>query len=346
MHAHASEPTAGEAALDEWLSRPGAALPLLLEGVPGDLVILGAGGKMGPTLARMARRALDHAGGSPRRVTAVSRWSDAAAARALRDAGVATLARDLADPDAVNALPDAELVVFLAGQKFGTAHDPTRTWMTNVVVPSQCLRRYAGRRIVVLSTGNVYGLTPLAGAGSRESDDPAPAGEYAWSALARERVSAWHAEREGTRVTIVRLFYANALRYGVLTDLADRVWRGEPVDLAMGAVNVIWQGDANRLALAGLAHAATPPCVVNVAGERHPVRWLAEELGHRLGRSPTFRGHEAPDALLADDTRMRTLLGAPEVDVARLLDWTAAWVREGHPLLGKPTHFEARDGAY
>ena len=347
--APSAAPTAGVDALDEWLSRPGPALPALLAGLQGDLVVLGAGGKMGPTLARMARRALTAAGGAAaeRQVVAVSRFSDAASERALHEHGVRTVRGDLTDPDFVRALPPAAGVVLMAGQKFGTAHDPGSTWMTNVVVPAHCARRYAGTRMVALSTGNVYALTPVNAGGSRETDPGAPAGEYAWTSLGRERVLGWHAAQHGTPMALVRLFYANALRYGVLTDIAQRVWTGVPVDVTMGAVNVIWQGDANRLALAALAHAGTPPAVVNVAGaEALPVRWLAEELGRRLHRAPMIHGIEAPDALLANPERMQALLGAPVTTTAQLLDWTAEWVSRGLPTLDRPTHFDVRDGRY
>jgi nucleoside-diphosphate-sugar epimerase len=235
----------------------------------------------------------------------------------------------------------------MAGQKFGTRDRPATTWAMNAWVPALCAERYAGARAVVFSTGNVYALGPAAGPGAREDDAPRPVGEYAMSCLARERLWEHFAERDGTRVAIVRLNYANALRYGVLTDLARRVARGEPVDVTMGAVNVVWQGDANHLALAALARAARPAFVVNVAGpETLAVRTLAFELGRRLGREPRIVGTEAPDALLADATRMRATLGEPLVPVATLLDWTAAWIRRGGALLDKPTRFEVRDGAF
>lgn len=334
-----------EAALDAQLAEPRPETVAALARCPGDLVVLGAGGKMGPTLARMAAAARS-AGSPARRVIAVSRFSSPRAERALRDAGVETLRCDLLDRAAVAALPDAPNVIFMAGQKFGTRDAPSRTWMMNVVVPAICAERYAASRIVVFSTGNVYALTPVASGGARETDAPAPVGEYAWSCLGRERVFE-HAAAAGARVAVMRLNYAIDLRYGVLTDLALRVWRGEPVALDMARVNVIWQGDANRAALELLPHAATPPFILNVTGSASlSVRTLAEALARRLGREPRFTGAEAPDALLSNTERMARTLEPPVMRLETMLDWVAEWVRDGRPLLDKPTHFDVRDGAF
>ena len=339
----AARPPRDEAELEERLSRPTPALTDLLATVPGDLIVLGAGGKMGPSLVRMARRA-----DPSRRVVAVSRWSDRAAAAALESDGVDAIAADLLDPRALAVLPDAPNIVFMAGQKFGTTGNPSATWAMNAAVPAFVAERYAGARTVVFSTGNVYALTSPARGGAKESDPPAPVGEYAYSCLARERIFSAAAARHGTPVAIVRLNYAHDLRYGVLTDLALRVSRGEPVGLAMGFVNVIWQADANAFALAALAHAAAPePFIVNVAGtETHRVPDLARALGLRLGATPIFEGEEGRDALLSDASRMRTLLDHPLMPIDTLLDWVAEWVRAGRHLLGKPTNFEKRDGRF
>ena len=347
-----SSPAESDATLDEWLSRPDPALSLLLASLPGDVVVLGAGGKMGPSLARMYRRALDAAGGdaASRRVIAVSRFGGGApspAEQQLAGAGVETVRADLTDREAVAALPDAPNVVFMAGQKFGTRDQPSLTWAMNGYLPALCAERYAGARAVVFSTGNIYPLTRADGPGASETTPPSPLGEYAMSCLGRERLWEYFASRSGTRVAVVRLNYANALRYGVLTDIARRIRQQEPIDVTMGAVNVIWQGDANRLALSALAHAAASPFVVNVTGtDTLSVRALAHALGERLGRAPVIVGREAPDALLADTAKMRALLGTPQVAVGALLDWTADWVRAGQPLLDKPTRFERRDGDF
>jgi nucleoside-diphosphate-sugar epimerase len=296
----------------------------------------------------MARLAADRADRARiRRVIAVSRFSSRAAEQSLHEPGVETISCDLLDRSAVARLPDAPNVVFMAGQKFGTTDAPSRTWMMNVVVPANCAERYTGARVVVFSTGNVYALNQVAGRGAQETDVPAPIGEYAASCLGRERVFEHYASAHATRVAIVRLNYAIDLRYGVLTDIATKVARGLPVSLTMGHVNVIWQRDANRAALELLPLAASPPLVVNVTGNAVlSVRDLATRLGARLNRAPVFEGTEAPDALISDTTRMRSLLGKPEMDLDTMLDWVAEWVREGRPLLGKPTHFETRDGAF
>ena len=337
---------ASEAELEDALSTPSVGLLASLRSVPGDIVVLGAAGKMGPTLARMAKRALDALGRSDR-VIAVSRFSSAKAEQSLNDAGVDTVRANLLDRDSVAALPDVPNVIFMAGQKFGTRDAPSSTWAMNVVLPSIAAERYADARIVAFSTGNVYPLSPTRDGGSREGDTLGPVGEYAMSCLGRERVFEDASARRGTRVAIVRLNYAVDLRYGVLVDIAARVLRGETIDLAMGYVNVIWQGDANDWALRCLAHAAMPPLVVNVTGrETLAVRALATRLGELLGRAPVFTGAEAPDALLSNASLAHSIFGEPSVGTNALLERVAEWVRSGNPLLGKPTHFEERTGAF
>jgi len=332
-----------EAELDDLLSQPRAETVAALEICPGDIVILGAGGKMGPTLARMAARGARDG----RRVIAVSRWSSSSAERALNDAGVETIHCDLLDREAVSRLPDAPNVVFMAGQKFGTSGAPAMTWGMNTIVPAICAERYHGARIVAFSTGNVYALTPVSLGGSREQDQLGPVGEYAASCLGRERVFELYAERNQTSTAIVRLNYAIDLRYGVLVDIATRVKRGDPVPVDMGYVNVIWQGDANRIALECLARTAIPPLVVNVTGgELLSVRTIADWFGRKFGAAVSISGSELPDALLSNTSRMRSMFAPPEVTVDRMLDMVADWVEQDGPLLGKPTKFEARDGQF
>jgi nucleoside-diphosphate-sugar epimerase len=334
--------------LEDRLSEPSDATVAALRDCPGDVIVLGAGGKMGPTLARMVERAARIADGNIRRqVFAVSRFSSDPAKLALGYAGVKTIRANLLDLDAVEKLPDAPNVIFMAGQKFGTKDSPARTWMLNGAVPALCAQRFRSSRIVAFSTGNVYPLVATNSGGATETTEPKPVGEYAASCVAREHVFALAAKAWNTRVAIMRLNYAIDLRYGVLTDLALKVLRGEPIDLTMGHVNVIWQGDANRAAIEMLPVASSPPLVLNVSGgETLSVRTLASELGMRLGKTPTFIGTEAPDALVTNTTLFRSLLAAPRTTTDTLLDWVAEWVRDQRPLLGKPTHFETRTGAF
>ncbi len=335
-----------EAALEDLLSTPRDETVTALAACPGDLVILGAGGKMGPTLARMAARAAASANPA-RRVVAVSRWSSRDAERSLNDAGVETVTCDLLDREDVVKLPDAPNVVFMAGQKFGTTDAPAMTWAMNTIVPANCAERYRDSRIVAFSTGNVYALTPLRAGGSRESDTLGPVGEYAASCVGRERVFETYSERYGTRVAVVRLNYAIDLRYGVLVDIASRVRGGEPVPLGMGYVNLIWQGDANRVALECMPRAASPPYVLNVTGvDTLSVRALAEAFAERFHTVAKFSGAEGSDALLSNTSRMRESFGPPETSVEQMIAWVAEWLEGGGALLGKPTKFEARDGSF
>jgi nucleoside-diphosphate-sugar epimerase len=317
--------------------------------VPGDIVVLGAGGKMGPSLARMARRALDQLGGAnaTRRVIAVSRFHDPAAREQLAAWGVETVAADLADRRAVATLPDAPNVVYMAGQKFGTGDAPARTWGANAYMPALVGERYAGARVVAFSTGNVYPNTAAPGRGAAEDHALTPVGEYANSCVARERVLEFLCERQGTRLSIVRLSYAVDLRYGVLVDVGLRVLRGEPVDVRTGYVNVIWQGDANAQALQCFARADVPPFVVNVTGpEALGVADAARRLGRAMRREPKLVGITAPDALLSDTSLSQRLFGHPTVPTGVLIEWVAAWLQGGGATLGKPTKFEVRDGKF
>ncbi|HKW47656.1 MAG TPA: NAD-dependent epimerase/dehydratase family protein [Gemmatimonadaceae bacterium] len=335
-----------EAELDELLSTPRAETVEALRNCPGDIVVLGAGGKMGPTLARMAARAAAQVGDA-RRIFAVSRFSSPETARVLGSSGIETIACDLLDREAVAALPDAPNVIFMAGQKFGTDAAPETTWAMNTLVPAICAERYRGARIVAFSTGNVYPLTAVAAGGAREGDPVGPVGEYASSALGRERVFEFFSDRYHTCVSIIRLNYAIDLRYGVLADIGLRVWREEPVPLAMGHVNVIWQGDANRIAIESLALASTPPFVVNVTGiDTLSVRNIGHAFAAAFGKPVLFRGAESTDALLSNTDRMRASFAPPDVSLERMIEWIADWIRQGGPMFGKPTHFEERSGKF
>jgi nucleoside-diphosphate-sugar epimerase len=345
--------------LEALLSEPPASLVETMKTIEGDVVILGVAGKMGPTLARMTRRASDLAApplrnrGSRRRVIGVARFSDASQEAALRAHGIETVRCDLLDEAALDRLPDAPNVIFMAGRKFGSTGVESLTWAMNVHLPALVCRRYSASRIVVFSTGNVYGLTPAransaAGVGgSVETDTLRPVGEYAMSCLGRERMFEHFSLTRGIPTSIVRLNYAVEMRYGVLVDLARRIAAGEVIDVTMGYYNVIWQGDANAMAIASLARASSPPFVFNLAGpEELSVRETCEQLARRMGRTVTFTGQEAADALLSNGTRGWTHFGLPRVDASRLIAWTADWVSRGGANLDKPTHFESRDGKF
>jgi dTDP-4-dehydrorhamnose reductase len=323
-----------ETHLDELLSEPDPGVIATLGRVEGDLVVLGVAGKMGPTLARMARRASD-AAGVRRRIYGVARFSRP------------ELAGWLLDPDAVAGLPEAPNVVAMLGQKFGTTGQAELTWAINCLPPAWIGRKYRASRIVAFSTGNVYPLTPITGTGSRESDPPGPIGEYAMSALCRERIYEYVSNCFHIPMVLIRLNYATEMRYGVPVDLARKVCEGQPIDLAMGAFNTIWQGDANAQALRAFEQVAVPPRVLNITGpEVLMVRAVAERLGQLMNRSVTLTGTEAPDALLSDASLAAKLFGPPRVSTDQLLRWVADWVARGGTSLGKPTHFEVRDGAF
>lgn len=325
--------------LEDRLSRPSARDVEFLEHLDGDILILGAGGKMGPSLARLCRRAAD-AAGRPRRIIAVSRQS-------ISQPGVDAISCDLLNRDQVARLPQCPNVLHLAGRKFGSTGNPELTWAMNTVVPANVAERFPASRIVVFSTGNVYPLRDLAAGGSRETDVAAPVGEYAQACLGRERVFEYFSRQRGLRCLLFRLNYAVDLRYGVLVDIARRVYQGEPVPLAVPAFNVIWQRDANSYALRSLQYCQAPPRILNVTGrETLPVRAAAEFFAARFGRACRFDGTEGTVALLSDASAAHALMGPPEVSTGELMELVAAWVESGGHCLNKPTHFEVADGRF
>ena len=333
--------------LDEILSAPTAGVLDVLRSVPGDIIVLGAGGKMGPTLAMMVRRGLDAIGEGSRRVVAVSRFASGTTAESLRQAGVETNSCDLMDRAAVQRLPDAPNVICLVGQKFGTREAPELTWVTNTLVPAIVGERFAQSRIVALSTGCVYPMVSTNGPGSAENDPLGPPGEYANSCVGRERVFRHFSLKYDTPMVFVRLCYSIDLRYGVLLDLAQQVFHRQPIDISMGATHVIWQGDANARVIQCLARAAVPPVSVNVTGlDRLSIRTLAIRLGELLDRDVHFTGHEASTAWLWDAGRSYDWFGRPTVSIDEMLDVTANWVLRGGETLNRPTHFEVRDGQF
>jgi nucleoside-diphosphate-sugar epimerase len=375
--------------LEALLSEPTLGVVQTMGRMEGDLIVLGVAGKMGPSLARMARRASDLAG-RERRVIGVARFSAAEVRAKLEGHGIETIGCDLLDEEAVRQLPDAPNVLYLAGMKFGATGQESLTWAMNSHLPAIVCRRFPRSRIVAFSTGNVYGLVPAAGgrqtitgvgmarphvrpekgasegdgpspprsldlhelapatgAGSLETDQPAPIGEYAMSCLGRERIFEHFSRAQRTAVALIRLNYACDLRYGVLVDLAQKVLAGAPVDLAMSWFNTIWQGDANAMTLCCFDHAASPPLTLNLTGpELLNVRATCEQFGELLGREPVFASQESPTALLSNAQRAFSLFGHPRVSAAQLITWVADWLRRGAPTLNRPTHFESRNGKF
>lgn len=342
-----------ESQLDDLLTRPRAELVESVARLDGTIMILGAGGKMGPTLAVLLRRAAD-AAGRKLRIIAASRFASsirsgpaAETKRWLDKHGIETVACDLLERKSVEQLPDASDILYLVGLKFGTHQNPSLTWATNVLAPAHVAERFPRARIAALSTGNVYPLVPVAGRGATETDPLTPLGEYANAAVARERVFEYESLKYATRMVLLRLNYAVDLRYGVLVDIAQKVWNNEPIDVTMGHLNCIWQGDANELIVRALELAATPPAVFNLTGTRAlPIRELALRFGDLMSRRVNIVGHEADTALLSDSSALCAALGEPATPLDAVLRWTAQWVSSGGVTYGKPTHFEIRDGKY
>jgi hypothetical protein len=330
------------AALDELLCRPSQALIDDLAKVNGDIMILGVAGKMGPTLAGLAKAALPG-----RRVIGVARFSDPSVSAWLQARGIETINCDLLDEAAINALPKVQNIVFMAGRKFGAEGDLSLTWAMNAHVPALVAQAFAGSRIVAFSTGCVYPFVPVDGKGADEALAPNPPGEYAQSCVGRERMFEYFSRKFSTPGRLFRLNYAIDMRYGVLHDIASKVLQGKPIDVSLGHVNFIWQGDASAQALRCLAHCDTPTSPINVSGhEILAVRDLAAKLGARLGRDPVIVGTEQPTAWLTDTSLATKLFGLPIVNTERLIAWTADWVARSMPSLGKPTKYEVRDGRY
>jgi nucleoside-diphosphate-sugar epimerase len=332
--------------LEFQLSTPTAGVVQTLREIPGDILILGVGGKMGPTLARMAQRASALAGLS-RRVIGVSRFSDDSLRKRLNEWGIETISCNLLDDQEVARLPDASLVISMAGFKFGAEANPSLTWAMNCYMPAILSRRFRDSRIVAFSSGNVYGLVPVASGGSIESDTPRPVGEYAMTVLGRERMFDYFSRELNIPMVLLRLNYATELRYGVLVDLGRKVWNEEPIDLSMSHVNVIWQTEANAMSLQSLAAVSTPPRILNIAGgEILRIQDVANRFAEIMGRRVKFTGEESGSVLLNNATESHRRFGAPQVPAEQMIQWTADWIRLGGASLNKPTHFESRDGRF
>jgi nucleoside-diphosphate-sugar epimerase len=331
-----------EAELEEFMTRPSRALIVDLAGLDGDIMILGVSGKMGPTLARLAKRAAPG-----KTVIGVARFSETGIRDRLDGWGVETIQADLMDREALGELPKPKNIIFMAGRKFGSSGSAELTWAMNVHCPALVAEAFRDQNIVAFSTACVYPFVPVSSGGAKEDLAPNPPGEYAQSCVGRERMFQYFSKLYGTPGRLIRLSYAIDLRYGVLFDVADAVQRGEPIDVTMGHANVIWQGEANEQALRALGHCTAPTSPLNVSGSQTiSIRRLAEQFGDRLGKPPQIIGEESETAWLINSGQSRALFGESLVPMARLIDWIADWVAQGQVNLGKPTHFEARDGAY
>ncbi|MCZ8516904.1 NAD(P)-dependent oxidoreductase [Paenibacillus filicis] len=333
-------------ALEAKLAEPSEALIRDIAALDGDIMLLGIGGKMGPSLARLAMNAIKEAGVS-KKVYGASRFSSGGLREELERDGVHTLAVDLLDDSQLQALPEVKNVIYMAGTKFGTTGNEHFTWAMNSYLPGRVAEKYRNSRIVVFSTGNVYPLTPVLQGGATEQTTPNPNGEYGQSCLGRERVFEYFSHKYHTPITIFRLNYAIDLRYGILLEIARAVKAGQPIDITMGHANCIWQGDANEMALRSLSVCSTPPAVINVTGpETLSMRYAAEQFGLRLGREPVFTGKDADTALLSNASRANGLFGYPRVTLLQMIDWIAEWVAADGITWNKPTHFQEREGKF
>ena len=330
-------------ALEDFMTAPSTALAADLAATPGDIMVLGVGGKMGPTLARLAKRAAPD-----KKVIGVARFSEKGVREELARAGVETIPADLLDRAALEKLPKAANIVFMAGRKFGASGDVPLTWAMNVQMPAMVAEVFKASRIVAFSTGNVYPFVPVGSGGATEDTPPVPpSGDYANSCVGRERMFEYFSVRHGTPGRLFRLNYAIDMRYGVLHDIGRKVRDGETIDLTMGHANVIWQGDANSVALRCLAHATTPTTPINVTGpETFEVAKVAEEFGRLLGKKPKFTGKPAPTGWINNAARMVKEFGPPSVPLAKLIEWNADWVARDMKTINKPTKYEVRDGTY
>ncbi|HEY4553868.1 MAG TPA: NAD-dependent epimerase/dehydratase family protein [Bacillaceae bacterium] len=332
--------------LEEIMTQPSDALVEDIRKMEGNILILGVGGKMGPTLAKMAKRAID-AAGVEKKVIGVSRFSTGTLREELEEAGIETIAADLLNEEDLQRIPREKNIIYMAGNKFGTTGNEHFTWAMNAYLPGRVAEHFKQSNIVAFSTGNVYPLVPIAQGGCDESHPVNPVGEYGQSSLGRERVFTYFSHRDQTPLTIFRLNYAIDMRYGVLLEIARAVQEGREIDLSMGHVNVIWQGDANEYAIRSLLIADVPPTILNVTGpEMLPVRWIANEFGRLLEKEPVFTGTEQQTALLNNSGKAHRLFGYPRISINQMIDWTAEWVQNDGATINKPTHFQERKGAF
>lgn len=332
--------------LENLMTEPSDALVEDMRKIDGNILILGIGGKMGPTLAIMAKRAIDKAG-VDKKVIGVSRFSNGTLKEDLEKAGIETISTDLLNDEQLKLLPKEKNIIYMAGNKFGTTGNEHFTWAMNTYLPGRVAEHFKGANIVAFSTGNVYPLVPLSQGGCDELYEVAPVGEYGQSSLGRERVFTYFSHKDNTPLTVFRLNYAIDMRYGVLLEIARSVYNGIPLDLSMSHVNVIWQGDANEYAIRSLLRASSPPTILNVTGpETLSVRWLANEFGRLLGKNPVFEGVEKENALLNNASKAHKEFGYPRVSIREMIEWTATWVANDGETINKPTHFQERKGQF
>ncbi len=335
-----------EEKLDTLLTTPSDALVEDVKKIKGDIMVLGAGGKMGPTLCILAKNAIEKAG-VQKRVIAVSRFTDPIATELLHKNNVETISCDLLNTEQLRALPETENIIYMAGRKFGTDGSEWKTWAMNATLPAFVAEKFQKSNIVVFSSGNIYPIVPLSGGGCSEEDKVGPIGEYTMSCLARERAFEYAANHYGTKIFMYRLNFAVDLRYGVLYDMADRIMKGEPISIETPVLNCIWQGSANEIAIRGLLHAESPAKIMNVTGpETVSIQKAAKMLGKILGKEPIFEGEPGNDAYLNDSAEAMETFGYPAVSIRTLIRWQAEWILDGGRALGKPTHFEERKGSY
>lgn len=340
------EKIANENELESLLSQPSGEVIELMRELDGDLLFLGIAGKIGPSLAHTAKRACTMAGVN-KRIIGVSRFRNQNEKEFIERLGIETLQGDLLDRHFLESLPRVKNVFFLAGMKFGSDENRSLTWAMNSYLPALVADYFHDSRIVAYSTGCVYPLVKLQSGGSRETDDPEPLGEYAQSCLGRERMFEYGSRKHNSQVAIIRLNYAVEPRYGVLVDIAQKVYNNQPVDLSMGYFNAIWQGDANNMVIRSVEFASSPAWIANITGpETLSVRETALQFGKLLGKEVRFIGQESPTALLSNAEMALGLMGKPETPIEKVIQWTAEWLKDEHRLLGKPTHFEVRDGRY
>lgn len=332
--------------LEAKLAEPSEALVEDISKLDGDIMILGIGGKMGPSLAKRAKNAIDLAG-VKKRVVGVSRFSSGELQSELESHGIETISADLLNDEQLQSLPNVKNVIYMAGKKFGTSGNEYMTWTMNAYLPGRVAEKYKNSRIVVFSSGNVYPLTPVSLGGASEEHPVGPVGDYAQSCLGREQVFEYYSRTYSIPMVQFRLNYAIDLRYGVLLEVARSVKNKKPIDLRMGHVNVIWQGDANELAIRSLTVCDSPPLTLNVTGpETVSIRWLAERIGEQLGIRPVFENEENHTALLSNASRAHQLFGYPQVSLRQMIEWVVEWVKEGGMTFDKPTHFQERQGVF